>query len=234
MSECYIGLMSGTSLDGVDAVLVDFSGRPIRTLGFVSLAMPEDLRADLLALQSPGHDELHRAHRAGKRLTELYAQAVHTLLREATTAHGTFHVHALGAHGQTLRHRPDLGYSVQQFNGALLAELTGMTVACDFRSGDIAAGGQGAPLVPAFHAQVFGDDDTARAIVNIGGFANVSVLIPGRTVVGYDTGPGNVLMDLWCQTHLDQHWDEGGQWAATGRVQSDLLDRKSTRLNSSH
>lgn len=223
MSECYIGLMSGTSLDGVDAVLVDFSREPLRTLGFVSLAMPDDLRADLMALQTPGPDELHRAHLAGNRLTELYAQAVRTLLREASGAQGDVAVRALGAHGQTLRHRPELGYSVQQFNGALLAELTGLPVACDFRSGDIAAGGQGAPLVPAFHTQVFGVQGAARAIVNIGGFANISVLIPGQTVIGYDTGPGNVLMDLWCQAQRGQHWDEDGRWAATGEVQPDLL-----------
>ena len=129
----------------------------------------------------------------------------------------------IGAHGQTARHRPELGYTVQLLNGARLAERSGLTVVCDFRSADVAASGQGAPLVPAYHADAFGREGVRRALVNVGGIANISVLAPGAATIGYDTGPGNVLMDEWCQHHRQQPFDRDGAWAASGSVHAGLL-----------
>ena len=190
MTGGFVGLMSGTSLDAVDAALVSFEDASPRTLGFASLPIDPALRAELLALQRPSPDELHRAALAGIELTRHYARVVDTLL-----ASHAQRPQAIGAHGQTVRHRPELGYTRQLLDGALLAELTGLPVVCDFRSADIAAGGQGAPLVPAFHAAVFSHPRMRRAIVNIGGMANVSLLAPNEDVLGFDTGPGNVLLD---------------------------------------
>lgn len=228
MALC-IGLMSGTSTDGVDAVLAAFDDPPgaVQARGHVHLPMPAALKQELLALNArDGRDELHRAALAANALSRLYAEAVHGLLQATGTA--AAQVRALGAHGQTVRHQPGLhdatGYTVQLLNGALLAELTGIDTVCDLRSRDVAAGGQGAPLVPGFHAALFADAAEPVAVVNIGGIANISLIGPGgRNVRGFDCGPGNVLMDLWCRQHLGQDFDEGGRWAAGGQVDADLL-----------
>jgi anhydro-N-acetylmuramic acid kinase len=226
----FIGLMSGTSVDAVDGVLAEFQGdqadSPVRTLSFASLPMPAALRATLLALQQPGHDELARAALATVALTDLYADVAKTLLDAVSGRRVT----ALGAHGQTVRHRPELGYTLQLIDGARLAELTGTTSVVDFRSADVAAGGQGAPLVPAFHALAFASDRARRAVVNVGGIANVSLLPVGGgsvsgSVSGFDTGPGNLLMDAWCERHLGTAYDADGAWAAGGRVDPALLRR---------
>lgn len=222
MAELYIGLMSGTSLDGIDGALVDLSSTAPRTLAFDSLPIPPALRAELMALQRAGLDELDRAAQASVALTRAYAELVHRLLA-VKRAEGP--ISAIGAHGQTVRHRPEVGFTIQLIDGALLAELTELPVVCDFRSADIAAGGQGAPLVPAFHAGAFSDPASRRAIVNIGGIANVSLLGPGEPVRGFDTGPGNMLLDHWCERHTGQHYDRGGEWAASGMVDARLLAR---------
>ena len=225
MSRTFIGLMSGTSMDSVDAVLADFGedARPT-TRGFASVPLPAALRAELMALQQPGADELARASLAANALADVYAQAVRMLLTHARTPAGT--VVALGAHGQTVRHRPELGFTVQVLNGARLAEATGIDVVCDLRSADIAAGGQGAPLAPSFHLQVFGAAATRRVIVNIGGIGNVSLLDPaGGAPLGYDTGPGNLLMDGWIERHQKIPFDDDGRWAASGRPDQTLLAR---------
>ena len=220
-AELYVGLMSGTSLDGVDAVLAEFSpARPPRLLNTQYLPYPDELRAELLALHTPQPDELHRAALAAQTLARLYAQAVGAALGD--TPRGR--VRAIGCHGQTLRHRPADGYTLQVGNAALLAELTGIAVVADFRSRDIAAGGQGAPLVPAFHAHALAAPDAHRVIANIGGIANVTDLPPGGTVRGWDTGPGNLLMDAWIQRHQGARYDRDGGWAASGRVDAGLLD----------
>jgi anhydro-N-acetylmuramic acid kinase len=222
----YAGLMSGTSLDGVDAVLADFSEfAPMRVLAHVALPMPVALRAELLSLNTPGEQELHRAALAANALARLYAQATQTLLKAARRT--ATDVTALGAHGQTVRHRPGefdgTGYTSQLLNGALLAELTGIDVVCDLRSRDVAAGGQGAPLVPAFHAARFAEPGRTTAVLNIGGIANLSLLHADGSVGGFDCGPGNVLMDLWCQRHRAAPYDAGGNWAACGTVLPRLL-----------
>lgn len=235
-SSLYIGLMSGTSLDGVDGVLASFgddNGKlTIRTEATAYLAFDAGLRGELMALQQPCENEIEREARAGNRLTHYYAQCVEHLLRQAgqpATA-----VCAIGAHGQTIRHRPELGFTWQTGNPALLAELTGIDIVADFRSRDIAAGGQGAPLVPAFHRAALADAREHRVIVNIGGIANISLVPPRRTdsgesgtssfASGFDTGPGNVLMDEWVARHLGQPFDDDGRWAQGGHCLPDLLD----------
>jgi anhydro-N-acetylmuramic acid kinase len=230
MSELYIGLMSGTSLDGVDGVLVDFAPADgtMAVHQYASMAMPNDLRAELLALNTPGGpDELHRAALAANGISRAYAAVVQTLLQAADVPATS--VRAIGAHGQTVRHRPQCfdgtGYTLQLINPALLAERSGITVVADFRSRDIAAGGQGAPLVPAFHQFAFARQQTGPVLVlNLGGIANLSVLSGDTSsVVGFDCGPGNALMDYWCQHHTGQHYDAQGAWAATGQVIQALL-----------
>lgn len=219
----YIGLMSGTSVDGVDGVLVRLdAAQPPHVLASASLPMPENLRRELLALNVSGDDELARAALAANALARLYADAVATLLREAGVQASD--VKAIGAHGQTVRHRPDSGYTVQLNAPALLAELSGIDVIADFRSRDVAAGGQGAPLVPPFHAAIFGAQH-GRAVLNLGGIANVTLLSPGQPVRGFDTGPANVFLDGWCQRHLGQPYDADGRWAASGQVLAPLLEQ---------
>ena len=233
MSEIYIGLMSGTSLDGVDGVMMGFSGSAPTVLHHSYSPFPSVLAQEILALNTSGADELHRAALAANALVRLYAAVVSDLL--AQTGIDRSRVRAIGAHGQTVRHRPQefsTGYTLQLNNPALLAELTGIDVVADFRSRDVAAGGQGAPLVPAFHQAVFGNSDKAVAVLNIGGISNVTILGPGSAnapaspqgdVIGFDCGPGNALMDFWCNRHTGQTYDAGGTWAASGRVSEKLL-----------
>ena len=216
--------MSGTSLDGVDAVLVDFGQTAPNLLQTHFSPYDARLREQLLALHHPGHDELDRAALLSNQLSRLYAQATMDLLEKAGVP--AQQVAAIGCHGQTIRHRPeaDKHYTIQLNNAALLAELTRITVVADFRSRDIAAGGQGAPLVPAFHDAAFKHAIHHRVIVNIGGIANITSLDPAKPVIGFDCGPGNLLMDTWCLRHTGRTYDENGAWAATGRVIPALLE----------
>ena len=219
--------MSGTSLDGVDGVLADFSKGRLTILRDASAPLSPTLTQELLALNSPGPNELHRAALAANALVHVYAQVVAQLLKSSGLK--PTQVKAIGAHGQTVRHRPQAfdgtGYTLQLNNPALLAELTLIDVVADFRSRDVAAGGQGAPLVPAFHQSVFGRAGETVATLNIGGISNLTVLGPnrGEDVLGFDCGPGNALMDGWCQQHTGQPYDFDGAWAATGQVDADLL-----------
>jgi anhydro-N-acetylmuramic acid kinase len=219
-SSLYIGLMSGTSMDGVDGVLVDFAGGKIATLDTAFVPFSADLRASLMALQAPGENEIEREALAANALAACYAGCVAALLPAAPGP-----VQAIAVHGQTIRHRPELGYTRQTNNPALLAELTGIDVIADLRSRDVAAGGQGAPLVPAFHQAQFGLAGATRVLVNIGGIANISVLHADGRVSGFDTGPGNALMDGWIARHQGQAYDADGAWAAGGRVDPGLLQR---------
>ena len=213
--------MSGTSLDGVDAVLArfDHSGKP-SVLARAEQTFPEALRTEFLLLNQSGDDELARAALAANELSRIYANVVKATLKSAGLK--CEQINAIGAHGQTVRHQPALGYTIQLNAPALLAELTNINVIADFRSRDIAAGGQGAPLVPFFHAGVFGSDQT-RVILNLGGIANITVLTPGQVPVGFDTGPANVLMDAWCFKHTGQLFDQNGAWGSTGAVHDGLL-----------
>ncbi len=221
----YIGLMSGTSLDGVDGVIADFESPSPRILGHASAPFAPELRAELLALNASGQDELHRAALAANALMRVYAQVVASLLdRSGRTA---AQVRAIGAHGQTVRHRPQAfdgtGYTIQLCQPALLAELTGIDVVADFRSRDVAAGGQGAPLAPFFHRAWFGKPGQALGLLNVGGIANLTVLHADGTQQGWDCGPGNALMDGWCQRHQGAAYDDQGAWAASGTVSQALL-----------
>ncbi len=222
MPGLYIGLMSGTSMDGIDAVLVALDNAP-QLLHHAHQPFSPQLRAALLALNEPGNDELHRAALAANALALGYATVVRTLLTQAHLA--SDRVTAIGCHGQTVRHQPQSGYTLQLVNGALLAELTGIRVVCDFRSRDIAAGGEGAPLVPAFHRAVFAHPQQSRAVVNIGGIANITSLPAQGDVIGFDCGPGNVLMDGWIMAHQGVAYDAGGAWAAQGAALPELLER---------
>lgn len=231
-TERYIGLMSGTSLDGVDGVLVQWDGQQrMHVLTYATQGFPADLRQELLALNSPeGRNELHRAALAGNAISRAYAEVVQQLLRQ--TGATPSQVRAVGAHGQTVRHQPQLhdgtGYTLQLQNPALLAERTGITVVADLRSRDVAAGGQGAPLVPAFHQGIFSRPDRSTAVLNIGGIANISLLPASSAatpVMGFDCGPGNALMDWWCLQHTGAAYDDQGQWAAGGAVQPALLQQ---------
>jgi anhydro-N-acetylmuramic acid kinase len=214
-------------MDGVDGILADFSTTPFTVHAHASAGMEPALKAELLALNQPGANELHRAALAANALMRLYADVVQQLLSSSATA--PEQVQAIGAHGQTIRHQPQqhdaTGYTLQLANPALLAELTGIDVVADFRSRDVAAGGQGAPLVPAFHQAIFGTTGQSMAVLNIGGMANLTVLGSELTddVLGFDCGPGNAMMDAWCQRHRGLAFDAGGAWAAEGQVLSDLL-----------
>lgn len=219
------GLMSGTSLDGIDAVLARSGGGHFAVLAHVWQPFEPALRDRLFRLNSPGVQELHEAALAANGLARAYAAALSALLAEAGVPASA--VRAVGAHGQTVRHRPGefdgTGYTLQLLNGALLAELCGIDVVCDFRSRDVAAGGQGAPLVPAFHAAVFARPGQAQAVLNIGGMANLTLLAADGAVSGFDCGPGNALMDGWCAQHLGQPYDADGAWAAGGQPDDALL-----------
>ncbi len=218
--------MSGTSLDGVDGVLVAFNDLPSLTVrAHVHCGFSAEFAAELLALNTPGSNELHRASLASNAVAKAYAEVVQALLESADVKPSE--VVAIGAHGQTVRHCPGaldgIGYTLQLCNGALLAELTGIDVIADFRSRDVAAGGQGAPLVPAFHRAAFGRDNDSLAVLNIGGISNLSVLAADGTTFGFDCGPGNVLMDHWCALHRGEPYDRDGAWAASGSVDQALL-----------
>ncbi len=227
MPSCniFLGLMSGTSADGIDAVAARIEGGRVTTLGHVYCAYPAPLRAELLALMASGADEIERMGRASVLLADAYAEAIERLIEKTGLARTD--IVAVGLHGQTIRHRPEHGFSLQLNQPARVAERTGLTVVADFRSRDLAAGGQGAPLVPAFHAAMFRGLEP-RAVVNIGGMANVT-LLPAEgdpaPVIGFDTGPGNCLLDAWCERHRGESFDRDGAWAASGRVHASLLSQ---------
>ncbi len=222
----FLGLMSGTSLDGVDAVAVNFSAKKPQLLGHGFLPYPEEVRRDLLALCTAGDNEIERAGDMAVTLATLYAKATLDLLDANDISRDI--VYAVGVHGQTIRHRPAKGWSLQLNAPALVAELTGLDVVADFRARDLAAGGEGAPLVPAFHAAIF-SSSVQRALVNIGGIANVTRLpAAGRRflpITGFDCGPGNALLDAWCAKCNGTPYDDKGKWAATGTVSEALLEK---------
>ena len=224
--QLFIGIMSGTSLDGIDVALTSFDGLTAKNTGCQLIAThflpyPAALKLEILTLHEASHNELESSSIIGNRLAMLYADAVNALLKSAQKK--ASEISAIGCHGQTIRHRPELGFTLQIGNNALLAELTGISVVGDFRSRDIAAGGQGAPLVPAFHQAVFGSNQVNRALINIGGIANITFLGKDGTVLGFDSGPGNMLIDSWTKLKLGKDYDADGAWAATGVVLDALL-----------
>ena len=227
MSELYIGLMSGTSLDGVDGVLIDFANGPFKVLAHQHAPFDPPLRSQLLALNQSGPDELHRSALAANALSGLYAQVVQSLLTDSQLQ--AEQIRAIGAHGQTVRHQPGLhdgiGYSLQIQNPSLLAELSGIAVVADWRSRDVAAGGQGAPLVPVYHAALARRSALIGpvAILNIGGVANVTFVGEGGDLLAFDTGPGNGPLDQWVESHGLGRYDAGGALSQSGQVHEAVL-----------
>ncbi|RLU10148.1 anhydro-N-acetylmuramic acid kinase [Pseudomonas prosekii] len=216
----YIGVMSGTSLDGLDIALIEQTSA-IKLIATHYIPMPDTLRAELLGLCASGPDEIARSAIAQQNWVTLAAQGIHALLDQQHLKPAD--IRAIGSHGQTIRHEPARGFTVQIGNPALLTELTGITVVSDFRSRDVAAGGQGAPLVPAFHEALFEQQPGNRAVLNVGGFSNLSLIEPGKAVAGFDCGPGNVLLDAWIHQQRGDNFDRDGQWAASGKVEPTLL-----------
>ncbi len=226
--ELYVGLMSGTSLDGIDALLIDLAGLP-RLIAADTYPLSNTLRSNLLALCRSGNDEIERMGIADRQLGLELGAAVNRLLVESRIDPST--VRAVGSHGQTIRHRPTLAttqqhhaFTLQIGDPSSIAEITGITTVADFRRRDIAAGGQGAPLVPAFHRAVFASEGKSSAIVNIGGIANITGLSAQGEVLGFDTGPGNTLLDQWIHRHNGAHYDRDGAWGASGKPLSELLE----------
>lgn len=215
--------MSGTSMDGADAVLADLGSATPSVLAFASTDFPAALRDELFALNTPGENEIDRGAKAANQLADTYAEVAAQVLHQANISATS--VRAIGCHGQTVRHRPERGYTVQLNNAARLAERTHIDVVSDFRTRDLAAGGQGAPLAPAFHDGVFRSPSETHCVVNIGGIANITILRPGEPVWGFDCGPGNCLMDLWIKQHQNKSYDADGEWAARGCVSAPLFSR---------
>lgn len=227
-AQHFVGVMTGTSLDAIDVAIVRVSNtitlghvqRNITLVGMASRPLDGPMAEALLELQTAGPDELHRS----ALISNALADAITRAILEAVSLHGlrSADIVAVGVHGQTIRHQPQLGYTIQLNAPARIAETTGITVISDFRSRDIAAGGQGAPLVPAFHQAIFGQDPSVRAVLNIGGIANITLL--NEPLTGFDTGPGNMLINYWASRHLGKAFDDRGSWAASGRVCDDLLN----------
>lgn len=224
-TEYYLGLMSGTSADAVDVALVDFSNDKTQLIATQSLALPSDIRQQIHALATPADNELDRMGQLDQQLGKLFADAINQFLTKYNLS--PRQILAIGSHGQTIRHRPpdsvDYPFTVQIGDPNVIAEHTGITTVADFRRRDMAAGGQGAPLVPAFHQAIFQNPTVDRAVVNIGGMANVTWLPKSGKTLGFDSGPGNVLMDAWIFKNLGKSYDANGDWASTGQINSALL-----------
>ncbi len=221
----YIGIMSGTSMDGIDASLVEFHPRGHSHIAKHSHSWPQELQQQLRALAIPGDSEIDRLGILDARVAEEFAQCALALLEKAET--NPRQITAIGSHGQTIRHRPKASppFTLQIGDPNRISELTGITTVADFRRRDMAAGGQGAPLVCAFHEATFRDASEDRIILNLGGIANITLLPcdPQKPVSGFDTGPGNTLLDAWARRHLDTQYDASGAWAAEGKVEKSLL-----------
>lgn len=219
-----IGLMSGTSADSIDAALVDLSGKEPQLRHYIELPLEDGLRQQILTLMQPGDDEIEQLGKLDHQLGQAFAKAANELLKASNTSPSE--VRAIGSHGQTLRHRPpgttQHPFTLQVGDANIIAEETGICTVADFRRRDIAAGGQGAPLVPAFHQAVFSSSEEQRVIANIGGISNVTLLNDNH-LQGFDTGPGNTLMDAWIYKHQGKHYDHDGHWASTGTANQRLV-----------
>lgn len=226
--ELYIGLISGTSMDGIDCGLLACDGDQFELLQTHSHPLPDPVRTDIARISHSGDDEIERLGILDRQLGHLFAAGALSLLDAAGLKPSA--ITAIGSHGQTIRHRPasrghspDTAFTLQIADPNTIAEQTGITTIADFRRRDMAAGGEGAPLAPAFHAAAFGREGESRVVANIGGIGNVSLLDGASLLAGYDTGPGNTLMDLWIERHRGQTYDADGAWAATGALNPDLL-----------
>ena len=226
MRELFVGLMSGTSADGIDAALVEFQDNQISLIGGRSQAFSKDLQTSIHTLADSTSCSLEQLGSLDAQLGHAFAECVLAILKEHKIA--AHQIAAIGCHGQTVRHRPPVnsqtGFTLQIGDGNIIAERTGITTVNDFRRRDMAAGGQGAPLAPGFHQWALKSANSNRAVVNIGGMSNLTWLPTNGSASGYDLGPGNVLMDAWIQTHQSQPFDQDGCWAASGVASHELLD----------
>ncbi|RKG31235.1 anhydro-N-acetylmuramic acid kinase [Acinetobacter guerrae] len=223
MTSIYIGVMTGTSMDGVDFVAASFD--PLHLHATLTIPFEPELRDELMALTLPGDNEIDRMGKADVTLAELIGHGINELIEKNHLDRSQ--IKAIGSHGQTIRHRPEHGFTLQIGDPNIITEITQIPVISDFRRRDMAAGGQGAPLVPAFHQAIFQHSSIHRVILNLGGIANVSLLPAGRpeAVYGFDTGPANILMDAWCERYTGHPYDENGNWAAYGHPIRGLLER---------
>lgn len=225
-TEYYLGLMSGTSADAVDLALVDFANNQVQLVATHSLPLASDIRQQIHHLGNPADNEIDRMGELDRQLGEIFADSINQLL--STTGISPNQILAIGSHGQTIRHRPPgtvkYPFTLQIGNPNTIAERTGITTVADFRRRDMAADGHGAPLVPAFHQAIFQSQNIDRAVVNIGGMANITWLPNSGKTLGFDTGPGNVLMDTWILKNLGKNYDANGDWAASGQVDKELLE----------
>lgn len=222
-SDIYIGIMSGTSLDGIDVAAIDFN-QNFKILATHSEAIPDAIKKEILQLTQPNPNEIDLMGKVDIKLGKLFAQATNSLLANAKLAKES--IKAIGSHGQTIRHRPELNFTLQIGDANTIAEHTGITTVSDFRRRDMAAGGQGAPLVPAFHNTALRHKSKDRILLNIGGMANITYLPCDRNkeILGFDTGPGNVLMDAWIHKNKSLNYDQDGAWARTGNCIPLLLN----------
>jgi anhydro-N-acetylmuramic acid kinase len=227
MSDYYIGLLSGTSMDAIDAAIIDFGQEAPKLIATHALAIPEEVKRKIRSLCFPGDNEINRLGKLDRELGKLFANAVLTVCGQANIK--PEQIKAIGSHGQTIRHMPqgENGFTLQIADPNTIAAMTGITTIADFRRKDIALGGQGAPLAPAFHQHLFRNEDNNVFVINIGGIANLTYLPkdPNKEVIGFDTGPGNCLMDAWCQKHFDCDFDKNGDLARQGLLNEQLLDR---------
>ena len=228
MPNYYIGLLSGTSMDGVDAAIVDFSeNKPPKLIASHAEPIPELLREKTRLLCVPGDNEINRLGEADVEWGHLFATATLKLLKLANIS--AKEIIAIGSHGQTIRHKPTATtpFTLQIGDPNTIAALTQITTVADFRRMDMAFGGQGAPLAPAFHRYLFQKSARDTMVINIGGIANITYLPANFTakIIGFDTGPGNTLMDAWCRKHINRPYDENGEWAMQGQINDTLLDR---------
>ncbi|MFW1812593.1 anhydro-N-acetylmuramic acid kinase [Acinetobacter ursingii] len=223
MTSIYIGVMTGTSMDGVDLVAASFD--PLHLHATLTLPFEPELRDELMALTLPDDNEIDRMGKADVTLAKLIGHGINELIEKNHLDRSQ--IKAIGSHGQTIRHRPEHGFTLQIGDPNIITEITRIPVISDFRRRDMAAGGQGAPLVPAFHQAIFQHSSIHRVILNLGGIANVSLLPAGRPedVYGFDTGPANILMDAWCERYTGHPYDENGNWAAYGHPIRGLLER---------
>lgn len=223
MSDIYIGVMTGTSMDGVDIVAASFD--PLQLHATLTIPFDPDLQDELMALTLPSDNEIDRMGKADVALATMIGRGINQLIEN--NGLDRKRIKAIGSHGQTIRHRPEHGFTLQIGDPNLISEITQIPVISDFRRRDMAAGGQGAPLVPAFHQALFQHNSIDRVILNLGGIANVSILPANQpdAVYGFDTGPANILMDAWCERYTGHPYDENGDWAAYGTPIRSLMDR---------
>lgn len=226
-TEYYLGLMSGTSADAIDLALVDFANDKALLIATHSLILASEIRQQIHALATPADNEIDRLGELDRQLGEIFGDAINQLLDQCQLSPNQ--IIAIGSHGQTIRHRPPgtlkYPFTLQIGDPNVIAERTGITTVADFRRRDMAAGGQGAPLVPAFHQAIFHSSSIDRVVVNIGGMANITWLPMSGQTLGFDTGPGNVLMDAWILKNLGKAYDTNGDWAASGTINTGLLQR---------